>query len=269
MRKASKFLFIALILAWSGCAAANQALNTAVDRAASATGSAVGDAVGNRLGSMVAARFPNTWTQQWMTLYVNYLFSIAFHSGSYTVVDEAYQPGEWTRWNFADQNEDSPAVLERAFLSRTDDGNEWWKVKYVNTEDDEELILEGLFNTESGELLRLRAQFPGEEPQELPVEEGTYGYVQPIQLTEASLEGATVGTETISVPAGTFTARHIRYGSAGGTLEWWLDEDVPGSMVRYLSRSGEEPSGEEAIPESWIVELAAYGDGAESELGVQ
>src|SRR5690606_581122 len=108
--------------------------------------------------------------QQWMTLYVNYLFAVAFHSGSYTVVDDAYEPGEYTRWTFVGENEDSPAAIERAFLSRTDEGHEWWKVKYINTQEDQELILEGLFNTESGELLRLRAQFSGAAPAERPVQ---------------------------------------------------------------------------------------------------
>lgn len=265
MRRASQLLIICMIVVFAGCAAANRAIDTAVNRA----GTVVGESVGSRVGAMVSARFPNTWTQQWMTLYVNYLFSVAFHSGSYTVVDEAYEPGEYTRWRFVDENEESPAVIERALLSRTDEGNEWWKVKYINTEEDEDLILEGLFDIESGELLRLRAQFPGEEPEELPVEEGTYGYVQPIQLTEASLEGATVGTETVRVPAGTFTARHIRYGSAGSTLEWWLNDDVPGGMVRYLARSGNTDADEEAVPESWTVELASFGSDARSELGVQ
>ena len=263
MRIRIQLTVVTLALLFAGCAVANRAIDSAVYRA----GSAVGESIGNRVGAMVAAQFPTNWTQQWMTLYVNYLFSVAFHSGSYTVADEVYDPGEYTRWVFADESEDVPAVLERAFLSRTDEGQEWWKVKYINTEDDQELILEGLFDTESGELLRLRAQFPGEEPQELPVQEGTYTYVKPIQLTEASLEGATVGTESITVPAGTFRSRHIRYGSAGSTMEWWLNEDVPGGMVRYLVKSSREESGQ-STPQSWIVELQSYGSNARSELGI-
>lgn len=262
MGKVIKLSALALVLFFTGCSVANRAIDTAMTRA----GTAVGETVGNRVGAMLVAQFPSNWTQQWMTLYVNYLFSVAFHSGSMTVVDDAYEPGEYTRWVFADgQQQSTPAVIERAYLSQTDDGHEWWKVKYINTEEEQELILEGLFDMESGELLRLRAQFPGEEPQELPVEQGTYSYVQPIQLTEASLEGATVGSERITVPAGSFNTRHIRYGQADGTLEWWLNEDVPGGMVRYLVSSTESGGNSN---ESWVVELQSYGSNARSELGL-
>ena len=271
MRNLTKFLVVVVIVAATGCGAANRAVQTAVDRAATATGAAVGETVGAKLGeaasAMVAARFPANWTQQWTALYVNYLFSIAFHSGSYSVVEEAYEPGDWTRWRVVDEGEETPATVERAFLAETPDGNQWWRVKYVNTEDDEAIILEGLFDREAGEMLRLRGQFPGEEPKELPVTEGTYGYAEPIELTEASIEGATVGVESVSVPAGTFQARHVRYGTTGGTLEWWLEDDVPGHLVKYLSTSATDTDGA-AVPASWTVELQAYGDNAESELGV-
>ena len=103
----------------------------------------------------------------------------------------------------------------------------------------------------------------------MPVEEGTYGYVEPRRLTRESMEGAIVGSETVRVPAGSYTAQHLRYGGMdAGTYEWWLVDDVPGGMVRY-SRSYQEQDAEGIDPYNWTVELIASGRGATSQLGVQ
>lgn len=241
---------------------------SAVNRAIGSAADAAGQAVGEQIGQMLVASFPDEWTPRYTTLYTRYLFGVAFQSGSYVVTDQdVYDPGEWTRWRMTDAGESTPTVIERAYLGPDDEGNQWWRVKYVNTEDDEEIVLEGLFTADRSELLRLRGKFPGEEAEEMPVEEGTYGYAEPTRLTEQSVEGATVGTESVTVPAGTFQARHVRYGQPGSTLEWWLSDEVPGNMVRYLQRAGEAGEGE--VPQSWTAELEEYGSGAESELGVK
>lgn len=262
----------ALAVFVTGCGAANTALDSAIDRAAARTGEGVGDAVGQRVGEMasalVMAQFPDNWSARWTSLYVNYLLNVGLSSGSYAVVEDAYQPGEWTRWRMLEGSEPTGAVIERAFLGSEDTGEEWWRVKYVNTEDDEAVVLEGLFTDDRSELVRMRAQFPGEDPKELPVERGTYSYAEPLHLTEQSLEGATVGRGMVEVPAGSFEARHVRYGTAGATLEWWIQEDVPGHLVKYLRRAddgGGEDTGSE-MAQSWTVELESYGDDARREL---
>ena len=121
--------------------------------------------------------------------------------------------------------------------------------------------------------LRLRRQFPGdEEPVEVPVEEDSY-YAPPRRLGEESVEGAKVGTVEVTVPAGTFTAKHIRFGdAAGGTWEWWLCDEVPGGVVRYASRSqtsSDEGESEALDPNEYDIQLESYGDDAKSKLGVQ
>lgn len=268
----STFTIAILVAVLAGCGAASTALDSAIDRAATRTGEGVGDAVGQRVGEMastlVLAQFPENWSARWTSLYVNYLLHVGLASGSYAVVEEAYEPGEWTRWNMLEGSEPTGAVVERAFLGTESEGEEWWRVRYVNTNDDEAIVLEALFADDRQELVRMRAQFPGEEPQELPVERGTYGYAEPIQLTEESLEGATVGSERVDVPAGAFEARHVRYGSAGATLEWWIQDEVPGHLVKYLRRVDETGSDEagDSISQSWTVELESYGDDAVREL---
>lgn len=265
-------LLAGLLLPFIGCTSAiNTAVDSTVNRAAERTGEVVGERIGEAAGAMIVARFPDTWTNQWMNLYTGYLFNVAFHAGGYAVTEDAYAPGEWTRWQMLENGEPTGAHIERALLARTDEGNEWWHVTYENEESDEAIVLEGLFSPEREELLRLRGQFPGEEPKEMPVQEGTYGYAAPQTLTAESLEGATVGTASVTVPAGTFEARHVRYGTPGATLEWWMQDDVPGDLVKYLRRAdnGSTSEGDEAsTPASWVVELEDHGTGAESELGV-
>ncbi len=273
MSRRGTVIALALSVGLAGC---STVIGEAIDTAARRTGQGIGEAVGQRTGQMagaaVSARFPDMWTPDMSAVYVNYLFSVAFHSGSYTVSEADYQPGEWTRWRLAETGDEGrPSELERAFLARTDEGREWWRVKYVidDGESVDSLTVEMLFDRESGEVLRMRGKMPGEEQaKEMPVEEGTYNYVQPTKLTPESVEGATVGVESVGVPAGTFQARHIRYGGmAGGTLDWWLNDDVPGHMVKY-SRSTGESATEGPDRYNWTLELLEYGTDATSELGV-
>lgn len=262
-------LFTGLLISIAGCfGVVETAVDSTANRAAERTGEVVGERIGEAAGAMIVARFPDTWTDEWMQMYVGYTFNVAFHANGYAVTEQAYEPGEWTRWQMVEDGEPTAAFLKRAFLERTEDGNEWWHVTYENAEEEEAIVFEALFSPEREEMLRLRAQFPGEEPEEMPVEEDTYGYAEPTRLTEESIEGATEGVESVTVPAGTFEARHVRYGAASATFEWWMEDSVPGGLVRYLRQAGSEAEDGTEESVSWIVELDDYGDGAESELGV-
>ncbi len=271
-KRGSMVLIAALALA--GC---SSILEGALDTAGRRTGEGIGNAVGNRVGAAagaaVASRMPTMWTPDLTQVYMNYMFTMAFHSGSYTFEGTDYDVGQWTRWQLTDTDtEGRPDVMERALLHRRDDGMEWWRVKYISDTEDgrDSMTVEALFNPETGEFARMRGKMPGEaEAKEMPVEEGTYGYTEPRRLTEESLEGAVVGTETIRVPAGSFTTRHVRYGGmGGGTYDWWLNDDVPGGMVKY-SRSFEAQDADGPDPYNWVVELVDSGTGATSQLGVQ
>jgi hypothetical protein len=55
----------------------------------------------------------------------------------------------------------------------------------------------------------------------------------------------------------------------GGTVEWWLNDDVPGGMVKYSNTSGQQAS-EDGSPDpyNYTVELLAHGSGATSATGI-
>lgn len=271
MKSSLRPLTLVLIVTLAGCSAA---IDSAMRTAGQGIGNAVGQRVGDAAGAAIASRLPTVWTPALTQVYMNYLFTMAFHSGSYTFSGTDYDVGEWTRWQMVDADSgDRPNEMERAFLHRGDDGREWWRVKYISAAEGEardSITVEALFDTQTGEIVRMRGRMPGEdEAKEMPVEEGTYGYAEPRRLTDESLAGATVGTETVRVPAGSYRARHVRYGGMdAGAWEWWLSDDVPGGMVKY-SRSYEARDTDGPDAYNWALDLMASGGGARSELGVE
>lgn len=248
------------------------ACSTAVHSAADAAGEEVGEAAGEAAVGEYAPEF-----RQW---YVGYLTRLAFFSGGYSLAPAThdYEPGDFTVYRVNNTNGERVAQIERALLFVDDEGNEGWKVKFLDHENNDTTIVEMLFSPERDQLLRMRARFPDEaKGQEMPVRENDY-YEAPDRLTEESVEGATVGTERITVPAGTFEARHVQYGVPGtsGTQDWWLIDEVPGGIVRYVHEvPGEDQDDDE--PESaagldaddYVLELVDYGTGAESEIGLE
>jgi hypothetical protein len=129
--------------------------------------------------------------------------------------------------------------------------------------------MEALFKPQTDgvqEIVRMRGRMPGEkEPNEMMVPENmstvaTYGGFG-MRPTKESVDGATVGNESVTTPAGSFTAKLVRFGSFGGKQEWWLVDSVPGGWVRYKASQSEGGDG-------FTMELVAHGTGARSELGV-
>lgn len=137
------------------------------------------------------------------------------------------------------------------------------------------------------ELVRARGRMPGEkEGNELMVP-AMWGALWNLgalstwlggQPTAESIKGATVGTPSLTTPAGTFATRHIRFrASEGGTLEWWLSAQVPGGQVKFVRTEppAEEPAEPAAEGEqvctvnATTMEMVGKGTGAKSELGVK
>lgn len=269
----------ALALAATGCA---EMLSSAMGSAANATGNAIGQNIGARMGASINAAYPPppqgsvtpgggmasaAWSgpmmAQMMTYYTGYIFGLAFGSGGYEVTTVEYKPGQYTRWNLPTED-GSTSTLERAYLFADKEGNQWWKVKFVDGKDQSTIVLEGLLDPKGQKMLRLRGKFPNDaEGKEMAVTENTY-YVPPTRLTKQSIEGAKNGTEKITVPAGSFTADRVVYGDAASTHVWWLAASVPGGTVKQELKSAQQDQ-----QGSWKMELAAFGSDAKSELGIK
>ncbi|MEX2180682.1 MAG: hypothetical protein WD771_01445 [Gemmatimonadaceae bacterium] len=232
---------------------------------------AVADAISSLGGAGAGPRMaPGQWTADASWMFVGQLFGMMFATGA-NVLEAPYEPGQWTRWRMGGDGDDD-YTIERAFLTRTDDGGEWWRYRSVSgdRQSADTVVLEGLFKPEGGgmlQLVRMRGRMPGEKeanemmvPQQMTMVStlGMFG----MRPTEESVEGATVGTERVTTPAGAFSAKLVRFGGAGGRQEWWLADNVPGGWVRYRASA---PGGDE----SFTMELIAHGTGATSELGAR
>lgn len=208
---------------------------------------------------------PGQWTADYTWLYIGQLWGMMYGTGA-NVFDEEYQPGQWTRWELTSGDDDDKAIVERAFISKDEDGREWWRYKSVMSGDT--IVLEGLFKDAGDglqELVRMRGRMPGEkEPNEMMVPENmtmlqAWGMFR-TRPTKESVDGATVGTENLTTPAGTFSAKRVRFGSTGGRQEWWLSSTVPGGWVQYTVNAEDKDDG-------FRMRLIAHGTGATSELG--
>jgi hypothetical protein len=219
------------------------------------------------LGGMMGQQMMAQYSQMIMNQIMPMVFAMAFHSGTYSFQEKEYQPGEYTLWRMTGGEEHpDTAFLQRAFMGKAADGSQWWHVAYIFSGQEgkkDTLTLEGEFSADRTKIIRMRGQMPGQaQPAEMPVQENTFGYMPPTMLTAQSLAGATVGTESVTVPAGTFHARHVRFGDmTGGSLDWWLDDSVPGGMVKYTVGGG-------AGGGQSVLELMQKGTGFKSTLGV-
>lgn len=239
--------------------------------------SAVAEALVSLTGAAAAGARPaaGQWNADMSWLYVSQMFGMMYSTGA-NVFDGAYEPGQWTRWSMkSDEDEDESYTVERAFLLRTADGGEWWRFRSVSTSGSgrsattDTLVFEGLFKPQGEgvqQLVRMRGKMPGEReanemmvPQNMSTLSSLGGFG--MRPTKESVEGATVGTVRVATPAGSFSARLVRFGGPGGKQEWWLTDGVPGGWVRYQATRSEGDG-------AFVMELVAHGDGARSELGV-
>ncbi len=226
-------------------------------------------------GAAMGGALPTSWQGDAAWGYIGYLFATMYMSGA-TSLEKPYQPGEWTRWQLTDSGQpDTRTTIERAFLGKTPDGNEWWRNKSIVTQGavTDTVTLEALFKPMNPDgtmkqLVRMRGKLPGDrEPHEMMVPQYmsmlTSGGILPMKPTPESLEGATVGTETV---AGV-SAKHVKYagGANGATIEWWLSDAKPGGWVKFAG-TGENKGSEK--PSTWTMEMTDSGSGAKSELGV-
>ncbi len=220
----------------------------------------------------VGMAMPGVWSMDYAWVYVGQLFAMQYMSGA-TVVEKEYTPGQWSKWEITpSDNPKEKQTMERAFLGKTADGGEWWRLKSImhNNRDGKDVVdtvtLEALFKPmgpQIKQLVRMRGKLPGNpDPQEMIVPQtmamlpltGAFG----MKPTPESLDGATVGTETVDG----FSAKHVKFGMGNGTIEWWLADAAPGGVVRFKVSNNNGKG-------AYQMEMVGQGTGATSELGIK
>ena len=248
------------LAASAGCSMMHDAMSSAAGNTMSTAGNVASQKVGTAIGEGISAKILAGYQPGLMNMYTSYLFSVAFSSGGYAVEQGDYKEGDYTRWSMPGDN-NSNNWIERAYVGKDAKGQQWWKVKFHNGKENETTVLQALFTPDRTKMLRLRGKFPKEEAKEIPVTDQTY-YVPPTKLTAESIEGASKGTESVTVPAGTFSAKHVVYSYGNGTQEWWLAEGVPGGLVQQTLKAppDNKDKGE------YKIKLEKYGSDAKDEL---
>jgi hypothetical protein len=242
-----------------GCASIQDSI---IDGAVSGVSKAAGEHAEQIVYKEMAPKekLPAPKTPGWgifMTMQAQAAFSYTFSAGGMWLGQTGYKPGEWTKFEMRDKESEKPVVLERAFLKRLDNGDEWWRVSWEG--DGESWIYEALIAKKDGKLIRLRAKDTDGNEGEVAVGDQQI-YNEPQKVSPESIKGATIGTEKITVPAGTFTAKHVRFVNQGeGASDWWLNDGIPGGVVKYEVSSGDDVE--------WKSELKAKGSNASTILG--
>jgi hypothetical protein len=231
---------------------------------------------GSAPAAMPGMAMAGMWTMDYTWAFIAQLFALQYVSGA-TMFEKPYTPGQWTRWDISQSdNTDEHQTLERAFLFATPDSSEWWRLKTITTHKDgnkdvaDTVTLEAQFKPmgdQVKQLVRMRGKLPGNpDPQEMIVPQAmsmvSLAGMFPFRPTPESIAGATVGTESLTTAAGTFSAQHVRFGAASGTVDWWLDDTAPGAWVKFAAFGNDKK-------ETWHMEMIGKGDGATSELGVK
>ncbi|MBS2020986.1 MAG: hypothetical protein JST92_01135, partial [Deltaproteobacteria bacterium] len=110
-----------------------------------------------------------------------------------------------------------------------------------------------------------RGKFPNDtEGHEMAVTDNAT-YRPPQRLSKQSIEGATVGSEAVTVPAGSFNAKKVVFGDMAQSHTWYIVDSVPGGTVKQTAGAAQGGDGKHHM----VMELAAYGNNATSELGVK
>lgn len=264
----------ALICAVGSLGCIDYFVNRTIDKA---VGTAA-DKVGERVGEAVAGAILKDLTPELLQAYTMTTFQVLFYHGGYYMDSMDYKVGQFTRWDARGVQQGD--TFERAFLHQRADGAEWWRVESSGKDGDgkeQRLVMEALIGKPDSvgnrQIRRMRALFPGEaEPREIAITEqnaSTWVVRSDRKLTPESMEGMTVGTEKIKVPAGEYTARHVQMKGYDGdqVLDWYVVETVPGQMVKYTNSIKNSDGKQEVI---WDMALRQVGEGATtSKLGVK
>ena len=246
IRAGKAVLYGAVALSVAGCSTVRSAMGGAMGGANTGVSNAAGAAVAGQFhgpsvpgapagGAGGGAGMSGPQSAQMMTYYANWMFTLGFNSGGYWLPNSDLQPGQSVTFEFAANGETQR--MERAFLTKLPDGTQWYRVKWYDMNKPDTVVFEAMFSADRSQVLRMRGKTSGQPAGEIPVQQGTgFSWAEPTYLTQQSLDAATVGTETVTTAAGSFTAKHIKYAMmGGGTYEWWTAANVPGGVVKYVA----------------------------------
>ncbi|MCA9300374.1 MAG: hypothetical protein KDA28_14990, partial [Phycisphaerales bacterium] len=211
---------------------------------------------------------PGMWdvTEDNVGLYAADLLEHTLYPGGVRIDFESYTPGAWTSWDI-DGYEGGQAV-EIAFLSRADDGTEWWRFAASgssNASPEEQLTLElRLDPPRSGSrtIHEVRMRLPG-RPSAISMSENE-SFSPRETINPGDFDAIAVYAETVMVPAGAFGTRVVEMADDSTGWRAWLFEDIPLGRTPVPGGAVQVQLVDSTV--QMTMRLNDYGTGAEARL---
>jgi hypothetical protein len=165
----------------------------------------------------------------------NAFYGAMWTLGWFGYKDANYQPGQGTIWEISSSSKGSkgPTTFERAFLKLNKDKSQWWRLRIKGSKEKEEIVYELLVGADTlVQKVRYKDPDSGQVGEFVP-DQSTPASSQP---TREQMANSLIGTETVTVRAGSFTADHYAYTDpkSGYKGESWISKKVPGYMVKFV-----------------------------------
>ena len=186
------------------------------------------------------------------------IYSQVFFAGGYGAGYGDFEEGEGVAWDVTTRSDEGSETvrIERALLKRNADGSAWWLLRY-SAEGEDDFLSEALMS-EAYDLLTFRYMDPEtdrirewipeqEEAVQESAEDGEAEEMAHVGFYEGSYGDYIVGSEKVTVPAGTYLADHIliedtyiaeEEGDSSQSYEvryeWWISKEVPGELLKYI-----------------------------------
>ncbi|MFW5742384.1 MAG: hypothetical protein ACOC2D_03840 [Spirochaetota bacterium] len=164
--------------------------------------------------------------------------------GGYLPGDDTFNEGDgirfYHRYRSVEDDEVEEIEFTRALIDADADGAQWWRIVFFFEEDD--LAFEVRVNDDRGiELMRYID--PETEDVTTYTPDDPYLWTSYDDLwTEEELEERRVGSERVTVTAGTFDTERIEADDEEYRYTWWMNEDVPGRVVKFEGTAEERTS---------------------------
>lgn len=168
-------------------------------------------------------------------------YGAMWNFGWFGYKDANYKPGQGTVWQItSSRGSKGPTNFERAYLKLNPDKSQWWRLKFQGGNKKDEVIYEFLVGADT-QVQKVRFKDPdsGQVQEFVPDQSSPQQANAPAQPTREQLANSLIGSESVTVQAGTFTADHYRYTDPkyGYTGDSWITKTVPGLMVKFTGKN--------------------------------
>ncbi len=142
--------------------------------------------------------------------------------------------GKGAEYESTNSNSKTPRTMEMGIVGKESvDGKDgYWMEIATTSKEDQAIIAKGLITKDDIQFHRMIMQLPGKPAMEMPFTPSS-GRGQ--QAHEAMNDWHLIGTETITVPAGTFACEHYKNDKDGSEL-WASDKVTPFGLVKQTGK---------------------------------